>query len=51
METLILEMECDAPNDWENTVILRRNANGEVEEVDVPDDVEEVNGDAGNDQA
>ena len=51
METLILERECDAPNDWENNVILRRKANGEVEEVTIPDDTEGVNENAGNDQA
>lgn len=51
MEDLRLEMECEAPNGWVNNIILRRNASGQVEEVEVPDDTEEVSGDAGNHQA
>ena len=47
MEEIILECESDAPADWENNVILRRSATGEVYEVIVPDD-EEVAEDAAN---
>lgn len=43
------ERESDAPENWENNVILQRNAAGEVAEVEVPDDAEEVTGDAEND--
>ena len=49
--TYELERECDAPENWENNVILRRNAAGEVIEVDVPDDTEEVGEDAGDHKA
>ena len=38
MEEMYLERESDAPEGWEENVILRRNADGQVEEVNVPDD-------------
>lgn len=48
MEEAILERESDAPADWEDNVILRRSATGEVYEVIIPDD-EEVAEDVTND--
>jgi hypothetical protein len=49
MDTRNYERESDAPANWENNVILQRNAAGEVVEVEVPDDAEEVTGDVEND--
>lgn len=43
------ERECDAPENWKTDTILQRNPAGDVVEIDVPDDTEEVSGDAGND--
>ena len=44
------EREGDAPELWATDVILKRNAEGDVVEIDVPDDTEEVTEDAGNDK-
>lgn len=44
-----LERESDAPDDWQSNVIYRRNADGLVFAVIVPDDTEEANENAGND--
>ena len=44
-----LERESDAPADWKTNAIMMRDASGAVIEVDVPDDTEEVTGDAGDD--
>lgn len=49
-DKMILECESDAPENWETDVILTRDAEGNVLTVYVPDD-EEVDDDAGNDQA
>jgi len=48
MDTILLEHECYAPENWKSNVILRRNANGDVEEVTIPDD-EEVTDHVGDD--
>lgn len=45
------EHESDAPENWETDVILKRNVAGDVVEIDVPDDTEEVTDNAGNDKA
>ena len=37
----VLERESEAPENWKNNVILRKNNLGEVEVVEVKDDVEE----------
>lgn len=44
-EILTLERESDAPEDWQDEMILMRDARGRVIEVAVPDD-EEVDEDA-----
>lgn len=46
-----LEIEGDAPEKWETNVILKRASDGAVIEVNVPDDTEEVSGNAGDNQA
>lgn len=51
MEYITFEREGDAPENWENNIILQRNTAGDVVEVEVPDDTEEVKNDAGNDKA
>lgn len=43
------ERESDMPNDWQSNVIFRRNAMGNVVLLEIPDDTEEVDADAGND--
>lgn len=48
---MTFERECDAPENWKTNKILQRNAAGDVVEIDVPDDTEEVKEDAGNDKA
>lgn len=48
---MTFEREGDAPENWKTDMILQRNAAGEVVEIDVPDDTEEVTDDAGNDKA
>lgn len=50
-KTMTFERECDAPENWKTDVILQRNTAGDVVEIDVPDDSEEVTEDAGNDKA
>lgn len=49
MEEMILERECGVPEDFEVNVIYRRDKNGKIYEVKVPDDVEEVEENAPND--
>lgn len=46
-----LEHESDAPENWTTDTVLERDVDGNVHEVDVPDDpdTEEVSDDAGND--
>lgn len=54
MDEIKYERESDAPADWKTDTILQRDADGEVFEVNVPDDDvygTEVTDDAGNDQA
>ena len=48
---MTFERDCDAPENWKTDVILQRNTAGDVVEIDVPDDTEEVTEDAGNDKA
>ena len=50
MREEILEREMGRPSDWTSNVIYRRNADGMVTLVDVQDDNEGVDDDAGNDQ-
>lgn len=49
MNERYLEKESDAPADWQSNVIYRRNANGLVFVVDVPDDTEGVDENVGDD--
>lgn len=41
-EIIMLEMECDEPINWVTDTVFIRNEKGEIVELDVPDDVEEV---------
>ena len=43
-----LEREPDEPENWQSNMIYRRNAQGEVEMIVVPDDTGEVDVDAGD---
>lgn len=40
-EELILEIECEQPENWETNIIFIRNDENEVVEINVPDDEEE----------
>ena len=46
MDMEYLERESDAPVNWQTNVVMKRGASGEVETIEVPDDPEEVEGDA-----
>lgn len=49
-ETKILfERESDAPDDWQDNVILVRDGKGNIVEMEIPDDSEEVGDSVGND--
>lgn len=41
-EILILEQECDMPENWVSNTILERDGKGNIIERLIPDDVEEV---------
>lgn len=47
-DELELERECDAPEGWVTDVVYVRNEKGELVEVEVPDDTEELVLDEGN---
>ena len=45
MEEIIFEQESEAPLDWVTDIVLERDNNGNIIEIEVPDD-EEVEEDA-----
>ena len=49
MAARVFENEAGMPAEWESNTILERDANGHFMIVDVPDDMEEGDSDAGDD--
>lgn len=49
MDEKILENEIGVADDFEADVIYRRDKRGVISKITIPDDVEEVNDNAGND--